>query len=65
MNEATYIIRRSKLNSGFRAYMKAKKALDNDKIDRKDFDIILGNYKALSKMYKTKEYFDYQEQRRG
>ena len=65
MNETTYIIRRTQLNSGFRAYMKAKKALDNNMIDRKDFDIILGNYKAISKMYKTKEYFDYQEARRA
>ena len=65
MNKTTYIIRRNKLNAGFRNMMKAKKALKNNQIDRKDFDLILGDYNALSKMYKTKEYYEYQDERRG
>ena len=65
MNETTYIIRRNKLNAGFRRYMKAKKALSNNQIDRKDFDLILGEYNALNKMYRTEEYINYQDERRG
>lgn len=61
MNNTTYIIRRNKLNAGFRKYMKANKALKNDKIDRKDFDMILGEYNALCKMYQTEEYFTYKQ----
>ena len=65
MNKTTYIIRRNKLNAGFRNMMKAKKALKNNQIDRKDFDLILGVYSALCKMYKTEEYINYQDERRG
>jgi len=65
MNKTTYIIRRNKLNAGFRNMMKAKKALKNNQIDRKDFDLILGEYSALCKMYKTEEYINYQDERRG
>ena len=65
MNETTYIIRRNKLNAGFRNYTKAKKALSNNQIDRKDFDLILGEYNALVKMYKTDEYYEYKEERHG
>ena len=64
MNKTTYIIRRNKLNAGFRNMMKAKKALKNNQIDRKDFDLILGEYSALCKMYKTEEYINYQDERR-
>jgi BioD-like phosphotransacetylase family protein len=64
MNETTYIINRTKLTSAFKSYMKAKKALINNGIDRKDFDIILGNYSAVNKMYRTAEYSEYQIERR-